>query len=200
MRRAWIATAVAGLLALGSFSVLASSPEKSLEAQGEAALNAIKQARETCFNQLEATLEATPVPDQKEEMAEAALKAAEASINAIAGPAILKLNAALEAFDEDEDDGSAGADQLKTAIADAKPVPDAIKAACVTANANLAKALSTLKGTATAARNDDEDEDEDMEVERDNHHQAKEVEHEKKDLAEKDNEKKHDEKTEHEDD
>lgn len=202
MRRVLIAMAVAGLLALGTVPVLAKTANGSLEAQGEAALNAIKQARETCFDQLEATVDATPLPESKEELAEAALKAALAEIRAVGGKEAVALKAALEAFDEDDDAGAKDAKALQKAIADAKSVPDAIKAACLTANANLKKALSTLTSTPNAVRNDDEDEDMEVERERDDHDKAKEAEHEKKARAEhanKGREKKDDDKDKHED-
>ncbi len=187
MRKVFVATAVAGLLVLASIPALArTSPQNGLEAQGEAALKAIKQARATCFATLEATLDATPVADKNEDTAEAALTAAQATINAIAGPAIASLKAALEAFDEDEDDGTpaSGADTLKKAIEAASKVPAAIATACTTTKASLQKALDALKANGTAAK--DEDEDDDTDADRDaDEHGAKKAEKAENEKAEK---------------
>jgi hypothetical protein len=164
MRKVFMAIALAGALALGSVQALADS-ENGLHKQGETALQNLKQARATCFDKLDTTFDGITVPDSQEAAAEAALQTAQdaidhGTVNALG--AIIGLKAALEAVeDEDEDGATAQLTALQLAITAANTATGKIAAACTTANTALTAALNALGGTAAVNDEDEDDTDAD---------------------------------------
>jgi hypothetical protein len=162
MRKVFMAIALAGALAMGSVQALASS-DNGLHKQGETALQNLKQARATCFDKLQGTFDKFAVPDSNEALAEAALQAARdaidhGSVNALS--AITGLKAAVEAVEEDDEDGAtAQLEALRKAIEKANTATAAIPTECDKANTALKNALTLLGGT-PAVNDEDEDDTE----------------------------------------
>lgn len=188
MRKVFMAIALAGALALGSVQALADS-DSTLTKAGELALQGLKQARANCFNTLEATFDSISVPDSKEALAKAELQKARNAIDlgtVKALDAISGLKAALEAVEDEDEDGATQAQltALATAIATANTATIAIPTACTTANTTLHNALVALAAGAPAVEDEDEDE-----ADSDNDSQANTakvtVKHEKRDHEKK---------------
>jgi hypothetical protein len=161
MRKVLIAIMVGGAFALTSVGALAqTSSTNGLESKGEAALEALQQARIDCFATLYATYKANPVKGSNSQKAKDALAAAKAALDAVYVPKLVALETALENFD-DEDGVVIGAQALIDATAAAQAATLQLPIDCAAANTALAQTLINLANTSTPTKDEDDEDDAD---------------------------------------